>query len=127
MTHRRRILVIDDEQVVITVVQRILTEAGFEVLPAAHGPAGLECLAREGSVDLVLSDVVMPAMTAGELGKELTTRFPSVPVVWMSGFPKDRGQQDGLEFAYTFIQKPITREILLKMLAEHLKPLGEGL
>jgi two-component system, cell cycle sensor histidine kinase and response regulator CckA len=81
---RRRILVIDDDPAVRNCVAETLVRAGFEVLPAADGGAGLG-LVESHHVDLVITDLVMPEREGLETVKLLRERFPAVRVIAMSG------------------------------------------
>jgi PAS domain S-box-containing protein len=111
-----RIVVVDDEDVVRAVVSRTLEEQGYEVLQARNGHEALQRLAEAGgTVDLVLSDVVMPGLGGRELGERLAAEHPDVLVVWMSGYPRDsafgQGEPAG---AQSFLQKPIPAEVLVR-------------
>jgi CheY-like chemotaxis protein len=67
-------------------VARALAELGYAVREAKHEEDALRHLeALGGAIDVVLSDVVMPVMGGAELAKRLAERWPSLPVVWMSG------------------------------------------
>ena len=104
---RSRLLVVEDEETVRATVVRTLTEENYEVLQAANGTEALECLER-AAVDLVLSDVVMPGLAGARFAAELAERYPALPVVWMSGYPREAafaGQEPGE--ASWFLQKPI--------------------
>jgi two-component system cell cycle sensor histidine kinase/response regulator CckA len=102
--------------VVRAVVSRTLEEQGYEVLQARNGHEALQRLAEAGgTVDLVLSDVVMPGLGGRELGERLAAEHPDVLVVWMSGYPRDsafgQGEPAG---AQSFLQKPIPAEVLVR-------------
>jgi CheY-like chemotaxis protein len=79
-----RILVIDDDDLVCEVVARTLVSAGHEVRRASDGVAGLSAL-REGTVDLVVTDLAMPQMTGFELISTLRTGGVRVPIIGISG------------------------------------------
>jgi len=79
-----RVLVIDDEAVIRDLIAEILADAGFEVTSAESAGAGLERLASE-SVDVVVSDIVMPGLTGIELLEEVRLQRPSLPVVLVTG------------------------------------------
>src|SRR2546423_1105052 len=67
---RETVLVVDDEPIVLSLARSILTRHGYHVLPAARGDEAL-LLYRRGSIDLLLTDVVMPSMSGPELAHEI--------------------------------------------------------
>ncbi|HYC31330.1 MAG TPA: ATP-binding protein [Gemmatimonadales bacterium] len=113
-----RLLVVDDEDAVRAVVSRALEEAGYEVSQARDGRDALDCLARNGRVDAVLTDVVMPQLGGRELVRRLAGEFPDLPVIWMSGYPRDTAFGDGAPTgAHPFLQKPIPQDVLVRTVA----------
>ncbi|MBA2459462.1 MAG: response regulator, partial [Gemmatimonadales bacterium] len=112
-----RILVVDDEDIVRTIIARTLDAQGYEVVQARSGGEAIERLAMEGGeFDLVLSDVVMPGLTAHELGDRLAAEYPAVGLAWMSGYPRDAF--DRLGVGQPFLQKPIPADVLLSVVGE---------
>jgi signal transduction histidine kinase/ActR/RegA family two-component response regulator len=86
------VLVVDDEPVVRSLVERVLQRAGYSVVVAADGQIGLDMLARErGRFDLVLLDMAMPRMAGAEMFRFVRAAYPELPVVLMSGYssPED--------------------------------------
>ena len=81
------ILVVEDSPTILAMVREELEEAGHTVLPATSGRAALQRLA-EGSVELVLSDMVMPEMDGIELLATIRRQHPELPVILMSGVEK---------------------------------------
>jgi CheY-like chemotaxis protein len=116
------ILVVEDEEVVRTLACRGLREQGYTVLEARHGQQALEQLERhEGTIDLVISDVVMPVLSGRELGSRLAVLRPEVSVLYMSGYTGDDVIQRGLlEPGVPFQQKPFTPEGLARKVREML-------
>ena len=84
----RRILVVDDEELVRDLTVLVLERAGYEVISAASARQALE-LVETHSIDLVVSDVVMPDLTGVELLAEMRERRPDLPVVLMTGGSPD--------------------------------------
>lgn len=80
---RRRVLVVDDEPVVIDVVTCTLELAGFDVVAARNGYQALDVVARE-PVDFVLLDVRMPGLRGDEVCVELRRRGVRVPIALFS-------------------------------------------
>ena len=110
-----RLLVVDDEDAVRSVVSRTLEEEGYEVSPARNGREALECLAGSGRMDVVLTDVVMPELGGRELVERLAADYPGLPVIWMSGHPHDAAFADGGPAgAHPFLQKPFPTDVLVR-------------
>lgn len=80
----RRILVVDDEQLVRNLAVQVLERAGYAVVSAGDAQRALELLESD-EVDLVVSDVVMPGLSGVELLSELRDRQPELPVLLMTG------------------------------------------
>lgn len=95
------ILCVDDEENPLTLRKLVLQKAGYDVVTATSGMLALEML-RSSSIDLVLSDLLMPGMTGTELARQIKLKYPSLPVVIVSGvneIPAD------MEFVDLFISK----------------------
>jgi two-component system cell cycle sensor histidine kinase/response regulator CckA len=116
---RKRLLVVDDDESVREVVVRMLQGQGYEVLGAGDGEEALDCLEQVGgSVDLVITDLMMPVMGGRELTAELRRRYPNLPVVWMSGHPREvelRSADHTKDLP--FLQKPIPPGVLSETVA----------
>jgi CheY-like chemotaxis protein len=104
------ILVIEDEDVVRNLACRGLREHGYAVLEARNGAQALQYIEQHlGTVDLVISDVVMPEMGGREFGQSLSRVEPALPVLFMSGYTGEDVVQRGLlEPGAPFQQKPFT-------------------
>lgn len=84
----RTVLMVEDEDTLRRVVDRILSDEGYRVLTAASGEEALELAAREpGTIDLLVSDVVLGGMTGPELATKLKARRPALKTLLMSGYP----------------------------------------
>jgi len=120
---RGRILVVDDEDAVRAVVARNLQSEGYEVLRARDGREALRELEEiGGAVDLVITDLVMPGMGGVQLARELTQRYPDLPLVWMSGHPREKEFPREMPGKYqTFLMKPVAHDVLLDTVARVLK------
>jgi signal transduction histidine kinase/CheY-like chemotaxis protein len=108
------ILIVDDEELILTMGNSILSEHGYKVLTAESGQQALDLLEATEPIDLVLTDLVMPAMSGRELIDKIQKSFPSTRIVCMSGYPWPAPQINHLPF----IQKPFSaQELLLKFKA----------
>ncbi len=104
------ILVIEDEDVVRNLACRGLRDQGYSVIEARNGLQAIQYIEEHpGTVDLVLSDVVMPEMGGREFGERLARIEPGLPVLFMSGYTGEDVVQRGLlEPDAPFQQKPFT-------------------
>ena len=110
------VLVVDDDDRVRLLTERILARAGYRVLTAASGPAALAVArAHPGEIDLLLSDMVMPGMSGSELAHAMTATRPHVKVLFMSGY--DRGQTGPSQ---RLITKPFNRDGLIAAVVDAL-------
>jgi PAS domain S-box-containing protein len=80
-----RVLAVDDDALVLTNTAGLLEELGHVVLLAGSGKCALQVL-RENNVDLLLTDFAMPEMTGAQLAQAVTTAWPDLPVVLMTGY-----------------------------------------
>ncbi len=110
------ILLVEDEENVREVANRILQQAGFHVLKASSPDEAIVlCGQNTERVDLVLTDVIMPRMSGRLLAERLRTLRPGIRVLFMSGYTDDVILQNGvLELGTHFIQKPITPDSLTR-------------
>jgi two-component system cell cycle sensor histidine kinase/response regulator CckA len=121
---RGRILIVDDEESIRAIVGRMLQAEGYEVLRAREGREALRELEEVGgAVDLVLTDLVMPGMGGRVLAQELARRYPEIPLVWMSGHPREvEFPRETPGYEHPFLVKPVSPEALLHTVARALKP-----
>jgi CheY-like chemotaxis protein len=110
------VLIAEDEEAVRAIAQRLLERAGYRVLTARHGADALRVLTQtSGTVDLILSDIVMPEMGGVELAARAAEVLPGLPVVLMSGYTdNDLGPIDDEGMVAGFVSKPFTSETLLE-------------
>jgi len=84
---RGQVLLVEDDHEVAALTREMLTHLGFSVIYAASPAAALGALANERSIDVVLSDILMPGGTNGlELAREIRRRQPALPVVLVTGY-----------------------------------------
>ena len=115
-----RILVVEDEDSVRTIVMRTLQAEGYEVLGAREGNEALRELEEVGgAVNLVVTDIVMPGMGGRQLAAELSRKYRQIPIVWMSGHAREAELQRGeLSRDEPFLQKPVSADTLLETVAQ---------
>ncbi|HEX9999082.1 MAG TPA: ATP-binding protein [Actinoplanes sp.] len=113
--HGETLLVVEDEAALRDVAGRILSGAGYRVLSADGGPQALELAARhDGTIDLLVSDVVMPGMLGKELAERLTHVRPDTRVLYMSGYAQPVLHSKGtLDPGVALLEKPFTADDLL--------------
>jgi CheY-like chemotaxis protein len=106
------ILVVEDDQAVLRVVKRILVGLGYDVL-AADSPQGALVLVRErgDTIDLLITDVVMPDMNGRELSEKVLALKPDMKCLFVSGYTRDVIASRGvLEEGMHFLEKPFSVE-----------------
>jgi len=112
--HGETVLLIEDEDAVRELTRRILTRSGYRVLDARNaGEALLLCEQRDLSIDLLLSDVVMPKVSGPEIARRLLQIRPELRVLFMSGYADPVDQNVVRSMSAGFIAKPFTRDELL--------------
>jgi CheY-like chemotaxis protein len=104
------ILVVEDEEEVRKLTVRFLKKQGYRVLEASRGDdAVLIHEKHDGSIHLILVDVVMPGMSGTELARRLASLSPKMKVLYMSGYTDHTIVHHGvLEKGVNYIQKPFT-------------------
>jgi CheY-like chemotaxis protein len=109
------ILVVDDEAGLREVARRILTRNGYEVLLAGSGADAIEIAqSHEGTIDVLLTDVVMPRMQGPEVAQRVKAIRPSIRTIFMSGHAKPVLEaEDILGTDFIFIEKPFDQSDLL--------------
>lgn len=113
------VLLVDDQEGVRALLRRELTRRGHQVLEAADGSDALHLVRRRnGAVDLIVSDVVMPVMNGPELAAHIGVEFPDVPVILMSAFTPAGVARVGLsERLVPVLQKPFEPSHLAELVA----------
>jgi PAS domain S-box-containing protein len=114
------VLLVEDEEALREVACRIMTRHGYNVLPAASGAQALEIAAsHRGTIDLLLTDVIMPRMLGKEVSERVTALRPEVRVLYMSGYAQPvLASQGTLEEGVVLVEKPFTEADLLDKVHE---------
>ena len=114
------ILLVEDEDIVRRLVAGTLEQHGYKILQAADGNEALRVYdEHQDSVDLVVTDLVMPGMNGRQLAEIIHLRSPETKVLYMSGYTDDAVIRHGiLEADVAFLQKPFTPLSLAKKVRE---------
>jgi PAS domain S-box-containing protein len=115
-------LVVEDEPDVMKMAVRSLREAGYTVLEASSGREALEIIMEAGErLRVVVTDVIMPAMSGRDLASQIAEIRPALPVIFMSGYTDEDVIRRGLmERGRRFIQKPFSPDALAREVHEAL-------
>jgi two-component system, cell cycle sensor histidine kinase and response regulator CckA len=112
------VLVVEDEDVIRTLVDQVLRGEGYDVLLAAHGDEAIE-LAEHNRVDVLLTDLTMPGIGGHELAARLRESRPGLKVMFMSGFAEGGDfSAAALPPATVFLEKPFTFTHLTERIRE---------
>jgi CheY-like chemotaxis protein len=119
---KETILLVEDELFVRDLAQRALASRGYRILTASDGPHAIEIARKhQGTIDLVLSDVVMPHMGVAELAARLRQHRPGVRLLFMSGYSEAAVHRHGVVAAGAgLIEKPFTPETLAQQVRQAL-------
>ena len=105
------ILVVDDDPRILAGTSQALIAAGYEVIAALNGVAALRILNAEPSIDLLVTDVMMPEMNGPELAQKAKAARPGISVIFVSG---DVGDIPKVEFGvHELLAKPFTGVALI--------------
>ncbi len=114
------VLLVEDEEMVRALLGEVLERSGYRILEAPGGSKAIEIAERhEGPINLLLTDVVMPGMSGGELAERLTMLRPDLKVLYISGYMDEVHAGRGLSNQGTaFLQKPFTPGALTSRVRE---------
>jgi two-component system cell cycle sensor histidine kinase/response regulator CckA len=120
------ILLVEDEPAVRHMTSRVLQEYGYGVMEASGGHQALGVIERsEGSIDLLVTDVILPGMDGAELARRATELHPQLAVLFVSGYTDEEIVRRGLlDAGRPFLQKPFTPEALVSRITEVLEERG---
>jgi two-component system, cell cycle sensor histidine kinase and response regulator CckA len=124
LSGNQTILMVDDEDLLLTMGQTILSAYGYKVLTANSGQQALDLLAKPDThVDLVITDLVMPGMSGRELVERVRRLAPDTRVICSSGYVRPTSQE---QEETSYLQKPFTSQSLLLKVKRALTP-GESM
>jgi signal transduction histidine kinase/PAS domain-containing protein len=111
------ILFVDDEDLLLTMAQMILSSYGYTVLTASSGQKALEIFTQsKKKIDLVITDLVMPNMSGRELSEQILRLLPQTRIVWSSGYVRASSPEE----QERYLQKPFTSQDLLRKVKQAL-------
>ncbi len=110
-----RILIVDDDDAVREIAADMLRELHYEVVEAGSAGAAFDALQAQNNIDLLLLDFAMPGMSGAEVARRVRTRYPSLPILFVTGYA-DRTLLTGISEAQT-IGKPFRSQDLAEKIA----------
>lgn len=116
------ILLVEDEAFVRDAACDILESEGYRVLRARTAAEAQAAFRRHlGSVQLLLSDVVLPGQNGPALAKDLRSAHPSLKAIFISGYPENTVTKYGLTTSQSYLPKPFSAESLLERVRQILE------
>jgi len=114
------VLLVEDESNLRRLARQYLETQGYKILEAEDGAAALQIAAgHRGTIDLMLTDVVMPGMNGRELATQITLQRPAIRVLYMSGYTENAIGHDGLlDAGINLLQKPFSLPTLKDRIRE---------
>lgn len=114
------ILLVEDEQMVLRLTRQVLEMQGYCLLEASNGREAIEiCREYNGTIDLVITDVIMPQMGGRELAEKLSPLLPNAKVLYMSGYTDEAIAHHGvLDENICFLPKPFGLSVLVEKVRE---------
>src|SRR5579862_1019180 len=108
------ILLVEDEVNLLRLARQYLETQGYKILEAADGAAALQIVdGYTGTIDLLLTDVIMPGMNGRELAAQIAKLIPDLRVLYMSGYTENAVGHDGtLDAGINLLQKPFSLPVL---------------
>ncbi len=121
-TSNGRVLVVDDEPDVRTVVKMALTKAGYDVIEAEDGEKAIEAI-QEGEnpllLDVIICDIRMPKLNGVEAINYFQQQWPRVPIIVLTGFPDMEMATDLIKKGIVaYLVKPVEKEQLTNAVAK---------
>jgi CheY-like chemotaxis protein len=117
---KETILLVEDEEALRKLASRTLQSQGYNILEASDGAAALAlCQRHLPSIDIVVTDVVMPNLSGVDLVQRLKLVRPKLKVLYMSGYTDSTVVRHGIEeTAVNYLQKPFTPDVLRRKVRE---------
>jgi two-component system, NtrC family, response regulator HydG len=119
MNHRTRVLLVDDEEIFVLNMARLLTFRGFDVATALDGATALTSLAEKAHFDVVVLDIKMPGMGGLTVLSEIKKLTPQTKVIMLTGHATlDSGIESIRKGAFDYLMKPCEIELLTEKIKE---------
>jgi len=117
------VLVVEDQNDVRDFVSKVLSQVGYNVLQASDGEDALNITKKYGkSIDLLLTDLVMPKLGGVEIAKQIKNEHPNIKILFMTGYIENPEICNGVVSSEEpFLQKPISPQVLADMVKKALK------
>ena len=114
------VLLVEDDEMIRALVQKVLKANGYATLVAESGPAALRLAGQhDGRIHLLMTDVVMPGMNGREVAERVASAHAGIKVLYLSGYTDDAIVHHGvLEPGIAFLQKPFTPALLVRKVRE---------
>jgi DNA-binding response OmpR family regulator len=120
-----RVLALDNDLATLNTLESILTEAGHSLLRATNASRALQILLSSDTIDLIVTDLVLPGLSRLALIKRLRIVVPAVPIVVVSGHVPPESSATRAELArlgvHRIVAKPFTRRELLAAISSSLR------
>ncbi len=113
-----KVLVVDDDSLVLTSTRLLIEDLGHRVLCAASGAQALELHERNPDIDLVITDMAMPQMDGAQLAKLLRDRQPSLPIILATGYAE---RLEGFATQLPRLIKPFKQIDLVQIIGQTMK------
>jgi nitrogen-specific signal transduction histidine kinase len=119
------ILVVEDDEMIRSLIRDILESTGYRVLVADDPESGMKLIGEEQEIHLLLTDLILPGMSGRELVDKVVELKPDIRVLFMSGYSDEAVARHGiLEPGLAFLQKPFSRDALVRKVREVLDSAG---
>ena len=116
----KRVLIVDDDEMVLMALEELLRPEGYEVETVSSGTEALKRIDQNG-YDLLMLDIIMPEMDGLELCRKIRERegFRETPIVFLTAKNRDEDKAQGVEAgANLFLSKPISPDKLLEIISD---------
>ena len=118
---RPKILVVDDEENMLKLFERVLTKEGYEVRTSSSGTEAIRIL-KEENFDLILSDLIMPVLGGIDLMQEVKVTHPDVPFIFITAYGSIGSAVEAIKAgAFDYLTKPFQKDDILLVVRKALK------
>ena len=121
----RMVLLVEDEPQLRQITARMLERHKYRVVAPESPQAALNFLESDAAIALLLTDVVMPGMSGPQLAQRAVQLRPGLPILYMSGFPRDLWERGDIDPNLLLVEKPFDAEQLLRKISAALSGSAE--